>query len=756
MRATTVIRTITFAMLAAALPGCGEDSAPGPPAAGRADDFSTGPESEPGPPVNAKHGELLEIAARLRAGDNHYYGRRRYEQLLALDPATLGPDDRARYDLQIAFEHYKFGAREEAEQAFLRAFQATGSPRPLYLAGVAQLRESVVSNCFAMQTCEGCLVPLRGSDGVPDPSGPRRAIPTLTRFLEMEPLGYRAIGGYLLNLAYMAVGGYPESVPEAYRLDPAIFAPVPGIHRFTDRATAAGLTTSNHAGGAAVDDFDGDGFLDIVTTTSFPSGQMLYYRNRGDGTFEERTEAAGLLGQVGGLNLVHADYDNDGHLDLLVLRGGWLFAEGRHPRSLLRNRGDGTFEDVTETAGLGETYPSQTAAFADYDLDGDLDLFIGNEAFLRSEIDEGDVGWTVPDGEDLPYPSQLFRNEGDGTFTDVAEAAGVTNLRYAKGCAWGDYDGDGDPDLCVSNQWGRNRLYRNGGDGTFTDVAPALGLEAPTFSFPAWFWDYDDDGALDLFIASYGGGQNNTVRSYVKPSLGLGRNALYRNRGDGTFTNEAAAAGLTTLTLTMGANFADVDGDGALDFYLATGTPVFDALVPNVLYTGDGSGGFVDATSAAGLGLLQKGHGVAFGDLDNDGDEDLFLQSGGFFVYDTFFNGLFENPGHGNRWITLRLEGVQSNRWGVGSRIRVTVEEAGERRDLHRWVGAAGSFGSSSLQQEIGLGRADRIVAVEVDWPASDVRQRFEDVPMDRFYRVREDADAPEEITRTAFSFGGT
>ena len=189
---------------------------------------------------------------------------------------------------------------------------------------------------------------------------------------------------------------------------------------------ALGLATFDMCGGAIADDFDSDGYLDIVVSTWGTRGQIRFFRNNRDGTFTERTAEAGLLGLYGGINLVQADYDNDGDVDLLVLRGAWLRADGRHPNSLVRNNGDGTFTDVTFDAGLGEVhYPSPTAAWGDYDNDGDLDLYVGNESTPA-----------------LVAPSQLFRNNGDGTFTDVAEAAAVRNFRYAKAAVWGDYNGD--------------------------------------------------------------------------------------------------------------------------------------------------------------------------------------------------------------------------------------------------------------------------------------------------------------------------
>ncbi|MGQ0723090.1 MAG: CRTAC1 family protein [Candidatus Eiseniibacteriota bacterium] len=702
-------------------------------------------------PVDAKHAELLEIARGLRESRDPYYGELSYRELQGEDTITMPPPQRAGHDFALAFEHFKFGKTAEAEQLAMQSFEEGGDPMSLYLAGIAALRLGEESNCLAGHNGESCILPLAGGGIHRDPEGARRAITALTEAVALLPSQFKGSARFLLNLAHMANGDWPDGVPERHRLGPEVYTSPGAVRRLRDRAPEAGMNAMNHAGGSAMDDFDGDGFLDVVTSTSLPTGPMHYYRNRGDGTFEDRTEAVGLSGQVGGLNLVHADYDGDGRLDVLVLRGGWLLEHGCQPRSLLRNLGD-RFVDVTVEAGLdGGRYPSQTAAFADYDLDGDLDVFIGNEAVIRSEWKYEAVGFELPVGGDLPYASQLYRNEGGGKFVDVAAEAGVTNLRFAKGCAWGDYDGDRDPDLYVSNQWGENRLYRNDG-GRFVDVAPELGVTEPLYSFPTWFWDYDNDGRLDLFCASYRATPSQTFRSYLRVEGAPVLDALYRNEG-GSFRDVSAEAGLTRSAATMGANFGDVDGDGWLDFYLGTGSPRFDSLVPNVLYRSDGKGRFVDETFSSGLGQLQKGHGISFGDVDNDGDEDILLESGGFYVYDSFFNSLFENPGHGNRWITLVLEGVDSNRFGFGTRIRVTVEEQGRSRDIYRWVGAAGSFGSSSVQQEIGLGRAERIARVEVWWPKTDTVQVFEDLPMERVYRVREHATEAEPISRKTFAW---
>ena len=209
-----------------------------------------------------------------------------------------------------------------------------------------------------------------------------------------------------------------------------------------------------------MEDFDNDHDLDLVVSNMDTAQQIRLFINQGDGTFEDHTEVAGLLGITGGLNLIQADYNNDGFVDFFVLRGAWFGDAGCIPNSLVRNNGDGTFTDVTIPAGLANvSYPTQTGGFADFDLDGDLDLFIGNE----------DLG-------QRPYRSQLFQNNGDETFTDIGATAGVSENLYTKGSVWGDFDGDRYPDLYVSNLGAPNRLFRNQGDGTFTDVAPELGV----------------------------------------------------------------------------------------------------------------------------------------------------------------------------------------------------------------------------------------------------------------------------------------
>ncbi len=605
--------------------------------------------------------------------------------------------------------------------------------------GVAWMRRAETENCCAGPTPESCILPLQGTGLHTRKEGATNAAFFFAEVLRNTPPDdyWHHAARWLSSIAHMALGTYPDGVPAQDRLPERAFGSEQDFPRLRDVARLVGLDTWGHAGAAVIDDFDGDERLDVIVSDWHPEGALRYFRNRGDGTFEERSEAAGFAGITGGLNAVQADYDGDGDLDLLVLRGAWCFESGCVPNSLLSNDGKGTFTDVTYAAGIAEPFlPTQTAAFADYDLDGDLDLYVGNENCDR-----------------VRAPCQLFCNDGAGRFTDVARAAGVTNDHYAKGVVWGDVDGDRHPDLHVSNRDGANRLYRNRRDGTFEDVAERAGVTKPLASFPTWFFDYDNDGALDLFVAEYDTGIGHIDAHLSGGALPFEPMRLYRGDGEGGFRDVGEQLGLTYPAMPMGCNFGDVDGDGWLDFYLGTGDPEYHSLMPNLLYRNQRGERFVDVTMASGTGHLQKGHGVAFADLDHDGDQDLFATMGGAYPGDAFHNVLFENPGFGNRWLALRLVGVRENRCAIGARIRVDFLENGVARSVFRHVTSGGSFGSNPLRQTIGLGKAEKIVAVEVSWPRSGAVQRFVEVPMDTLLRIVEGEAAPQRIDLAATPF---
>ncbi len=599
----------------------------------------------------------------------------------------------------------------------------------LLASAVARLRATSVLNC--PDDPEACT--LGGGGGTRDRSHAQEAIRNLEALLALNPEAYNA--RWLLNMAHARAGSYPDGVNPAFLIPPETFGADATAPRFVDKARTLGVAPVSVLGASIMDDFDNDGFLDLFTTAYDPCAPAILFRNRGDGRFTDRSTAAGLTHQLGGFNAVQTDYNNDGFLDVLILRGAWQGDYGRQRNSLLRNNGDGSFRDVTDDAGLAyPAYPTQAGAWADYDGDGDLDLFVGNEA----------------ESQTVHYPSQLFRNNGDGTFTDAAQQAGVVNDRMAKGVTWGDYDNDGDPDLYVSNI-GANRLYRNNNDGTFTDVAEALGVEEPTDrSFVPWFWDFDNDGWLDIYVAGY----STQIHAMALDHLGLEgtgvRPRLYRNDGLGGFEDVTEAVGLYELQLPMGANFGDIDNDGWLDIYLGTGDPGMETVVPNVMYRNENGERFVDVTMAAGVGHLEKGHGIAFGDIDHDGDQDIYLQAGGFNRSDQSPNALYVNPGNANHWITINLRGTTSNRPAIGARLALTVRTDSGTRRIYAEVSSGGSFGASSLRQEIGLGTGTRIDELAVTWPGGRTRQVFRDVAVDQFIEIEEGVDTVRVVERPA------
>ena len=600
---------------------------------------------------------------------------------------------------------------------------------------VAHLRLGEQENCQLAHTVDSCLFPIGGAGVHALPEGSRRARAYLALLLERDPQDLTA--RWLDNVAAMTLGEWPDGVPEATRMGPELFASDMDIGRFPDRAPELGLDTLGLSGGLCVEDFDGDGDLDILASSWAIRDQVRYFENAGDGSFPERTSEVGLEGITGGLNMVHADCDNDGDVDVFVLRGAWLGYPpatdgGHHPNSLLVNVAGKRFVDGTQEAGLLSLHPTQTATWGDVDGDGQLDLFVGNESFGKNV-----------------NPAELFVNQGARRFTDEAAARGADVRGMLKSVVFGDPDNDGDLDLHVSRLTDTNLFLRNE-DGRFVDATAAVGLGEPRRSFPGWWFDYDNDGWQDLFVSGYGAGAKlGTAGTIAADYLGLPHKGetprLYHNRGDGTFTDVTVAAGLDDVVFTMGSNFGDLDNDGWLDFYLGTGDPDYRSIVPNRMYRGARGEYFEDVTSSGGFGHLQKGHGVAFCDLDEDGDQDVFEVMGGALAGDVFMNALFENPGHGGRWIKLVLEGTRSNRSAIGARVEVRLQAPGGTRSVHSTVGTGGSFGSSPLRRELGLGDASSVLEVLVTWPGTTEPVSYGALEPERTWRIVEGNAEPVE-----------
>ncbi len=586
----------------------------------------------------------------------------------------------------------------------------------IYFQGVAAMRRGENENCVDCRGESSCILPIAPAAVHSNPSGSRQAIGHFTEYLEQFPDDLEV--KWLLNLAHMTLGEHPDRVDPRYliKLDRYRNSEF-DIGRFRDVGHLVGVNKFNQAGGAVLEDFDNDGLLDLAVSSFDPTESLSIYRNKGDGTFEDRSRSAGVSDQLGGLYCVQTDYNNDGLMDLYVTRGAWL-SIGIRP-SLLRNDGNWRFTDVTREAGLLDPVNSNSATWADYDNDGWLDLFVCCER----------------------QPNRLYHNRKDGTFEEVSGQAGLRGKAalsvFCKGAVWADIDNDDYPDLFLNNLGGSAELYRNNSDGTFRDATFELGIDGPKHGFSCWAFDYDNDGWLDIFATCYDRSVADVVKGLVGQPHTRGSNRLFRNLGGKGFENVTREAGLDLVLSSMGSNFGDFDNDGLLDMYFGTGEPSFASLVPNRMFRNVGGRRFAEITGTSGTGHLQKGHAVACGDWDLDGDVDLFVQTGGAVNGDKYHNILFQNPGQGNHWLTVRLAGTRTNRAAIGTRIRV-VTAGPEARTIQRVVSSGSSFGANPLQQTIGLGGADRVALMEIHWPASGTTQVFRDLPADQTIAIDE------------------
>ncbi len=595
---------------------------------------------------------------------------------------------------------------------------------------LSYLRMGERRNCIHNHSSESCIFPISHKGVHADKSPSMKAIALYLGLLAGNPGDPES--RWLLNIACMTVGIYPQGVPAQYLLTIPNDDSTHSVKPFVDVAANAGLNLRCMAGGSIVDDFNNDGYPDIVLSSWSLTEPMKYYRNNANGTFTDVSDSSFLGYLTGGLNMMQTDYNNDGLKDIFVLRGGWKREFGNTPNSLLRNNGNGTFTDVTKESGLLSFHPTQTATWADFNNDGWLDLFIGNE--------------TSPG--DPPHPCELFLNNQNGTFTEQAEKAGCAFTEYVKGVTSGDYDNDGLTDIFISTLNGRKILLKNitvkGGQINFSDVSRQAGLsENMTRTFPTWFWDYDNDGWLDIMVCGYEFNESLAFYAAAEASHAAVNNAgkviLFRNNHDGTFKNVSSEVGLNKIAFAMGANFGDIDNDGFLDFYLGTGNPQLTSALPNKLFKNIGGVHFLDVTTSARVGNIQKGHAVSFADMDNDGSEDIYIKMGGAYSGDAYENSLYLNPGQNrNHWINLLLQGTTSNKAAIGTRIQVTFTEDGKERSVYRDVNSGGSFGSNPLQQHIGVGRAAVINRIVITWPATGAKQVFENPPVDGNLKIKE------------------
>lgn len=593
----------------------------------------------------------------------------------------------------------------------------------IYFQGVTALRLGETDNCVMCRGESSCILPINPAARHTNPEGSRLAIRHFTEYLAQFPDDAEV--RWLLNIAHMTLGEHPQGVDPRYLISLDHFTHNEfNIGKFRDIGHAVGLDHLTQGGGGIMEDFDNDGLLDIAITSYDPTEPMRILRNTGTGSFEDRTTQANVRGQLGGLNCVQTDYNNDGRMDIFIVRGAWLPVS--MPLSLLRNESDGTFTDVTREAGISAPVNSIAASWADFDNDGWLDLFVCCER----------------------QASLLYRNLGNGTFEDVAAVAGVSVPEgNCKGVAWLDYDNDSYPDLFLNFLTFDHgaRLYHNNRDGTFEDVSAAMGIDGPTAGFACWAWDYNNDGWLDIFATCYEKGYGEVVKGLLGQPHQLRSNRLFLNQQGKGFKDVTKDSGLDHVFATMGCNFGDLDNDGFLDMYLGTGDPDLAALMPNRMFRNVAGQRFSDVTASSGTGSLQKGHGTAIGDWDRDGNVDIFIEMGGAINGDKYHNILFQNPGHDHHWLTIKLTGDKSNRPAIGARLKI-VTAGDQPQTIYRHISSGSSFGANPLEQTIGLGKADRIDLLEITWPTSGTTQTFRDVACNQSIAVTEFAESFQKL----------
>ena len=520
--------------------------------------------------------------------------------------------------------------------------------------------------------------------------------------------------------------------------------------QFVNVAREAGITFKHENGaskeklmpetfgaGVAWIDFDNDGLPDLFFSNGAdlahgkPSPGNVLYHNLGNGKFEDVTKKAGVAGNgMFATGVTVGDYDNDGFLD--------IFVSGYNSRQLFHNNGDGTFTDVTAKAGVAGGGWSSSAAWVDYDRDGYLDLFVAR--YLEYDVknapycgykQEGYRTYCDPQQFD-GVPDQLFHNNHDGTFTDVSVKAGIAN-RAGKGLGVvvGDIDLDGWPDIFVTNDGVRNFLYRNKGDGTFQDITYTAGTGfdmngKAMAGMGTEIADFDGDGLPDIFLTAFS-------REY---------NTLYRNLGKLQFEDVTLKAGLQSgfLTLAFGTKLFDFDNDGRLDIFCTNGhvtdnvelyDPQLSYKQSDLLYQNIGGGRFKDVSAESGPAFRIKhvGRGAAVADFDNDGDLDIVIADCGGPAL------LYRNDGgNRNHWLAIKARGRESNRFGLGSKVRVTAGGVTQYREIN----PSGSYLSTSdMRLYIGLGKETIVQRLEIEWPLGK-KQVLENVPAGQILNLDE------------------
>ena len=615
------------------------------------------------------------------------------------------------------------------------------SEKRVFWLGMAQLRQAEKVNCLQnvlskdhmmdMTHAEYCALPIRKFHE--EPKYARAAAKTFLHLIETWGKENR-LYHWLLNYSCMTSNDFPSGVPMEYRVSPQFISRFYGEGKaqaerdfanikFEERAGEMGIAIHQAGRGVAVEDFDHDGYLDIVTGGSFDT--LRYFHNTGGTGFEDWTDKGGFTGYRQPFFITVADIDNDGWADLLVTR---MFHDGV---TLFRNKGNGTFEDVTAKWGLPVSREDNAlsstwaCAWGDVNNDGKIDLFVSR------------MGMELPLTKGLlarpRFHSALYVNEG-GKFVERTKEYGLADVvrdRYYIGAAFGDYNNDGLPDLFLASPIiGGGVLLKNQGGTSFT---PDQNYSTKSGNFVAAFLDVNHDGRLDIFQGGF-----SDARSSIEMSMfganpddyHSGKSALLVQQTDGKF--EEVKSFFDMNGGTMGASFGDIDNDGCYDFYLGTGSPEGWFIFPKLMYKGipDGNGcslktANISATNS--FATVQKGHGIVFFDFNGDGLQDIFSSLGGMWPADRWPSQFFVNKSKvENTFVKLRLRGRRTNSLGIGARIKVTAHDAAGGQVVRQvLVDQKTAFGSGPYLMHVGLGKAVAVDAAEVYWPVSKCRQTY-------------------------------
>ena len=698
---------------------------------------------------------LQNFAHELKEANHNYNSLKRAKYFK--EQIRLNPTIRHDHLFSMAKEYLKAGESKRAIQLFDSLEQIIHSDAVLYSdnsrenllqeikrqKALGYLRLGEQENCIMNHGHGSCIIPIAPHAVHQIKEGSSKAIELYKALLSENTDDHES--KYLLNLAFMTLGTYPEQVPAEHLITSSLFKDE-GQDMVKDVAMQHSLDVNGLAGGVIAEDFNQDGFIDLmVSSWDMQTHVQLFLNLNGQG-WKDVSAEAGLSNIKGNINMMQTDFNNDGLPDVLILRGGWLGPYGHLPNTLLEHvgispEGIPSFKDVTKTANIYSTYPTQTASWADFNNDGWLDVYIGNESAVTGKFN----------------PSELYLNQKEGTFKEVGKQAGLSLEEFqsnaqliVKSVSTADYNRDGWIDLFVSSRDGRNILFKNkglnkGGIPAFEDVTKAAGIAEFAKTFTCWFWDYNNDGWEDLLVSGF-----HTDAFYEGKSISedfaleqqgqthlAATGTLYENQKNGSFKDVSEKVGLNKILYMMGGNFGDINSDGWLDFYVGNGDPDLRAVIPNRMFTYNGEK-FNEVTQH-GFGHIQKGHGAAFADFDHDGDQDIYMVMGGFYEGDVYQNILLENqmPVR-NNYVEITLRGNQSNSFGVGSQLKIVLKEGKNLRSIYRKVNSGGSFGASSFKQHLGLGTATTIDTLQITWAGSGNTQTLTELSVNQEYIIFE------------------